>query len=217
MSHQRQDFRFSTAPAENRVTLALVGAVVLVAVACSFTPLAQYLVVGSHPALAWEFWRPVLYAFTSSGLIQAAINGVILYLMGRGLENELGGAHLAGAFVLCGLGGATAMTVLGPPVALDGAICGVFGIVAGYAVLKYRAQHDIRADIILLTLMVVYSIVVGSQNWIGELGGIAVGVGLGALFAYSPWSKRASRLKLGAIGVALLCLALMGATWALGA
>lgn len=214
MSNQRQDFRFTTAPTENRVTLALVGAVVVVALACMVSSVESWLVVGSHPALAWEFWRPLLYAFTSAGLLQAAINALILYLMGRGLENELGGRYLAGAFVLCGLGGATAMTLVGPPVALNGAICAVFGIVAGYAVLKHRSGMDIRADIILLALMVVYSIVGGSQNWIGELGGIVVGVGLGALYAYSPWTKRSSRLRLGAVGVAVLCLGLLAARWA---
>lgn len=212
MTHRWQEFRVAP-DRENSATVVIVGLVVVVALATTLGGLAGLFHVGTDPGIRFQYWRLATYAFTSFGLLQAAINALVLWFMVRGLEVELGPRLLVTWFVLTGLGAATAHILAGPASALNGAMGSMFGLIAAYAVLKHKARMDIRPDIFLLGLFLVWGIVSGSMSWIGNIGGIVVGTSLGAVQAYSPWRNRRQRVTVLTVGVAVACVLLVTLRW----
>lgn len=155
-----------------------------------------------------QFWRLLSYGFTSLGLFQLAMNMLVLFIVGRALEPQLGGSRLAGLYLLAGLGGATLLFVFGPvSLAAVGGSASVIGMLAANGALKLKRHEDVRGDVGLLVLLLLYSFVVGrmSYNWLGILGGILVGGLVGLILVYAPRQRRASFQALGLAGVALLC------------
>lgn len=207
--------RLQSAARENPAAVALVAAVLGVELLSWVLPIRQVLITGSSQSLAWQFWRPMLYGFTSGGLLSALINALVLYLIGRGLERTVGSREFFALFWLSGLGAATVMVWVGPAAALSGAIAGVFGVISAYAVVKHRSGMDVRGDIVLITLLLVWGVVAGSSAWIGEVGGIAVGAVSGAVIAYAPWRDREQRIRMGMAIIAAVCLVLITLAWML--
>lgn len=214
MSNRFQEYRVRPDRGSDlEVPHVLAGLVLLASIVFMVTPLEDDFWIGSLPGIEGQFWRVLVYAFTSPGLLSALISAVVLFLIARGLQSELGAVNLVGLFVLGGMGAATAHVWFGPAATLDGAICAVFAIFAGYAVIKYRNSYDIRGDIILITLLILWGIFGGGQTWIGQLAAVAVGAALGAAHAYGPWRGREQRVRLTALGIALACLGLVALKW----
>lgn len=207
--------------APGRVTYpATIGVIVTMAVvflAGLATAVSQYLWVGSSTAIRFEYWRPLLYAVTTGGLLQLAINAGVLYLMGRGLETTMGTWNFLALFVLSGLGAATALILAGPLVAYGGSFSAILGIIAAYAVFKYQARQDIRGDIVLLALLIVWGVVAGGFSlrgqWVGDVGAVVLGAGVGAVYAYSPWRSRTRRLIIGYAALTVVCLGVITLVW----
>lgn len=211
MTGQWREFRVRPVRDDPRITYVLVGLIAVVAVVGQFFPaLYNQLFVGTTTTIEFEYWRLLLFVFTSGSLLNGLINAAVLFWVGRGLEAELGSARVAGLFLVSGFAGACALVVAGPLATINGAFCGVFGIFAGYAVLKHRARMDIRPDIVLLTLLVIWSVVSGGRGWVGQLAAIAAGALLGWAHSYGPWKNRSRRVTLAVAGIALVGLA--GAT-----
>ncbi len=157
---------------------------------------------------AGEYWRLLTYGFTSVGLLQLAMNMLVLFLAGRALEPQLAGWRLAGLYLLAGFGGATLLFVFGPiTLAAVGGSAAVIGLLAANGALKLKRHEDVRGDIGLLVLLLLYSFVVGrmSYNWLGILGGIVVGGLVGLVLVHAPRQRRTSFQVLGLAGVTLLC------------
>ncbi|WP_130865037.1 rhomboid family intramembrane serine protease [Acidipropionibacterium timonense] len=190
----------------------LAGLVVVVAVVSAVTPLLGWLAAGAAPSYAFQLWRPLLYGLTSGSLLQAVINAVFLVLVGRALEPGFGSWQFASLYVLSGLGGAAALCLVGVPADVQGSMCGVFGILAAAAVVKHFRREDVRSDIVLISLFIIWSIVVGSAAWVADLGAVAVGVAVGLVQARIPLADR-RRAVIGHVGVALVCLVAIVATW----
>ena len=51
--------------------------------------------------------------------------------------------------------------MLGPPVAPARGVGAVLGLLAANAIFKYKAREDVRADIGLFVLLILYSVLVG--------------------------------------------------------
>jgi membrane associated rhomboid family serine protease len=176
--------------------------------------LTQGLVLGllalSNAAVyAGEFWRLLTYGLTSVGLFGLLMNLLVLWLAGRAMEAVLGAWRFLALYVAAGLGGATLFFALGPVgLGAVGASSAVVGLLAANAIVKLRTGEDIRPDIGLLVLLVLYSVLVGfdSFGWIGLIGGIAVGALVGAILAYAPRERRTPIHVVGLLGVVLVCL-----------
>ncbi len=89
-----------------------------------------------------------------------------------------------------------------------GAYAAIIGLLAANAVGKRKNHEDIRGDIGLLVLLVLYNVLVNFRDlgWLSMIGGIAVGALVGFVLAYAPRSNRGTIQVVGLLGVVLLCL-----------
>lgn len=167
------------------------------------------LALGNAEIYTGEFWRLVTYAFTSFGLLGLAMNLLVLWLAGRAMEAVLGSWRFVALYLAAGLGGATLSFALGPfDLVAVGAQTAVLGLLAANAIVKRKGGEDIRPDVGLLVLLVLYGVLVGfsSFGWIGSIGGVAVGALVGAILAYAPVDRRTPIQLVGLLGVVLVCL-----------
>jgi hypothetical protein len=84
----------------------------------------------------------------------------------------------------------------------------VVGLLAANAVGKLKTREDIRADVGLLVLLVLYSVLINfsSMGWLALIGGITVGALVGYILAYAPRRNRSVIQIVGLLGVMLVCL-----------
>jgi len=164
----------------------------------------------SNPGVAGgQLWRLVTYGLTSVGLFGTVLNLLVLWLVGRALESELGAWRFLTLYLLAGLGGATVYFLLGPyGGGAVGASAAVVGLLATNAVGKHKGGEDVRPDLGLLILIVLTGLLLGfrSYGWLGLLGGLAVGALGGVILAYAPRRNRTAIQVVGLLGVVLACL-----------
>lgn len=156
-----------------------------------------------------QFWRLVTTSVTSGGLLGLLMNLLVLWLAGRAIESEMGALRFVVLFLAGGLGGATLMFCLAPLGAASvGASSAVVGLLGANAVGKRKGGEDIRPDVGLLVVLVLYSLVIGftSFGWLALLGGIVVGSVVGAILAYAPPRQRAVVQAVGLLAVVLVCV-----------
>ena len=181
---------------------------------------AGLLVMSNEAVAAGQFWRLITSSLASVGLFATLLNLLILWLVGRAIESELGSWRFVALYLTAGLGGTTLCFLLGPPglVTASGAAFSIIGLLAANAIGKLKSHEDIRGDISLLVLLILYNILIGfaSFGWLGMIGGALVGALSGAIFAYAPRQSRTAIQVFGLLGVVLLCLIAVVAKIALG-
>ena len=190
-------------------TVMVVLAVVYVLDLFTGGALLGLLVMDNSSVLSGQFWRLVTAAFTSGSLVGLLMNLLVLWLAGRAIESELGGWRFLALYVIAGLGGTTLFFVLGPAFGYAlSASAAVVGLLAANAIGKLKGREDIRGDIGLLVLLVLYAVLVGFQTygWLTLLGGIAVGALVGWVLAYAPRRNRATVQVVGLLAVLAFCL-----------
>lgn len=208
----RTRFGASITPGGGSATKVLMGLLVAVWVIDLVSRMAlasQFLVMSNGAVQAGQFWRLVTTSLTSGTILGVLMNLLVLWLAGRALESELGGWRFVVLFFAGGLGGATLYFCLGPANGgALGAYSAVIGLLAANAVGKRKSGEDIRGDIGLLVLLVLYNILVGFEGlgWLTMIGGIAVGTLVGFVLAYAPRRNRSIIQLVGLLGVVLLCL-----------
>ena len=171
--------------------------------------LLNLLALSNVAVVSGEFWRLFSYGFTSAGLLGTLMNLLVLWLAGRAIESELGAWRFAVLYVACGLGGATVFFLLAPlGMAAVGASSAVVGLLAANAIFKARTREDIRPDVGLLVVIVLYGVLVGfsSYGWLGLIGGIAVGAVTGLVLAGAPRQNRTAAQTVGLLGIVAACL-----------
>jgi membrane associated rhomboid family serine protease len=168
------------------------------------------LVVMSNEAVsAGQFWRLLTYGFAGPSLLGMLLNLLVLWLVGRALESEMGGWRFTALYVATGLGGATLCFLLGPPGLVGwGASSAIIGLLAANAIGKFKGHEDVRGDIGLLVLLILYNVWVGfySFGWIGMIGSAVVGAVVGVILAYAPRQNTTVVQLVGLLAVALSCL-----------
>lgn len=172
--------------------------------------LGGLLVMSNYDVAGGQFWRLVTAAFTSGTLLGLLMNLLVLWLAGRAIESEVGAWRFAALYLVAGLGGATVFFVLGPFAgAALGASAAVVGLLAANAIGKRRSGEDIRGDVGLLVLLVLYAVLVGyaSFGWLTLVGGIVVGALAGWVLAYAPRAHRARFQVVGLLVVVMACAA----------
>ncbi|WP_091520669.1 rhomboid family intramembrane serine protease [Microlunatus soli] len=160
-----------------------------------------------------QVWRLVSYGFTSYGLLNTAMIALVLWFVGRPLEDQLGGWRFLVLYALAGLGGATLLYAVGSPSvgAVGGASAAVIGLLTANGVIKYKHGEDIRPDIGLLVILVLLNLVVGfgSLVWVAQIGGILLGGLAGIALVYPPRVRRAQLQVAGLVGIVVLCAAVV--------
>jgi membrane associated rhomboid family serine protease len=181
--------------------------------------LSGLLVLSNEAVAAGQFWRLFTASFAAVNLFGTLLNLLVLWLVGRAIESELGAWRFVALYVTAGLGGATLCFVLGPPnLVATGSFWAIIGLLAANAIGKLRSREDIRGDIGLLVLLILYNILIGFRYyaWIGMIGGVAVGALVGAILAYAPRQSRTAIQVVGLLAVVCICLVAVVAKIALG-
>jgi membrane associated rhomboid family serine protease len=169
----------------------------------------SWLIMWNPPVAAGELWRLLTSGLVSGGLLGLAMNLLVLWLAGRAIESEVGPARFLAIYLAATLGGSTLFYLLGPANgATLGAASAVVGLLAANAIGKRRSGEDVRGDVGLFVILVLYSLVVGfaSFGWLTMIGGILVGALAGAVLAYAPRGNRTPAQVVGLLAVVLLCL-----------
>ena len=171
--------------------------------------LDQLLVMSNEAVYLGQFWRLFTSALTSGTILGLLMNLLVLWIAGRAIESELGAWRFVALYLAAGLGGATMLFVFGPYASAGyGAAAAVIGLLAANAIFKYKMREDVRADIGLFILLILYSILIGfrSFGWLMLIGGIVVGALVGLVLAYAPRRNRSTVQVVGILGVITLCL-----------
>jgi membrane associated rhomboid family serine protease len=172
--------------------------------------LDQLLVMSNQAIYLGQFWRLFTSALTSGTILGLLMNLLVLWIAGRGIESELGAWRFVALYLAAGLGGATMLFIFGPYASAGyGAAAAAIGLLAANAIFKYKMREDVRADIGLFILLILYSILIGfrSFGWLMLIGGIVVGGLVGLVLAYAPRRNRGTVQVVGLLGVITLCLA----------
>ena len=140
-----------------------------------------------------EWWRIVTGTFLHAGITHIALNMLSLYLVGKVTETLLGRWEYLGLYLTSGIVGATVSTAIHPEgltVGASGAIFGIFGAVAGYALTHRRHLGDrfgrfLRefGGILLLNLLLGFAI--PGIDMSAHIGGLIVGF-IGGMFSRHP-------------------------------
>lgn len=207
----RTSFGASIKTGGGSATKVLMGLLVAVWVLdlVTFGRFGSSLLMANDAIYVGQFWRLVTGALTSGGLFGVLMNLLVLWIAGRALESELGSWRFVVLYVTAGLGGSTLFFCFGPDGGqILGAYSAIIGLLAANAVGKRKNREDIRGDIGLLVLLVLYNVLVNFQGlgWLSMLGGIAVGALVGAILAYAPRHNRGTIQVVGLLGVVLVCL-----------
>ena len=167
------------------------------------------LVMSNEAIYAGQFWRLFTASLTSGSILGVLMNLLVLWLAGRAIESELGASRFVALYVATGLGGATLLFVFGTYGSGGfGAAAAVIGLLAANAIFKQKIREDVRADIGLFILLILYSILVGfrSFGWLMLIGGVLVGALVGIVLAYAPRRNRSAAQLVGLLGVITICL-----------
>jgi hypothetical protein len=89
-----------------------------------------------------------------------------------------------------------------------GAASAVIGLLAANAIFKQKMREDVRNDIGLFVLLILFSILIGFRcfGWLMLIGGVVVGALVGVVFAYAPRRNRSTVQVVGLLGVIMVCL-----------
>jgi membrane associated rhomboid family serine protease len=171
---------------------------------------SNLLIMSNQLVAAGQFWRLFTASFASGTLLGTLMNLLVLWIVGRTLESELGRWRMLTLFFAGGLGGTTLLFVLAPPAAFGfAASSALIGLLAANSIFKYKQREDVRADIGLFLLLIGFSVLIGFRGfgWLMLIGGLLVGALVGAVLAYAPRDNRGPVQVVGLLGVVLLCLA----------
>lgn len=216
----RTKFGAVVRPGGSLATKVVMGALVAVWVIDLLTrQLATTLLAMSNSYVAaGQFWRLVTTSFTSGQLLGVLMNLLVLWLVGRALESELGSWRFLLLYLASGFGGATLFFLVGPAGGWSvGAASAIIGLLAANTIGKAKTGEDFRPDIGMLVLIVLYSVLIGfaSFGWVTMIGGIIVGGASGAILAYAPRENRMTIQLVGMLALVAICLGLVVAKIAL--
>ncbi|WP_419842872.1 rhomboid family intramembrane serine protease [Candidatus Poriferisodalis sp.] len=137
---------------------------------------AWQLVTGAF--LQHEWWRIFTGAFLHADLRHLLFNMLVLFLLGRRLEQTVGPGLLAGVYVVSLIGGSAGAMLHRPDAYVVGASGAVYGVMgAAYLVELLRGGNPWRDGLgSLIVINVVLSFLIPGISIGGHLGGLVAGV-----------------------------------------
>lgn len=180
---------------------------------------------GPDWTLRWAFWPAigeiepwrfltVAFLHSPSSVFHILFNMYALWMVGPFLEQAFGRARFAALYVLSAVAGSVGVLLLASPLDVSwrtltvGASGAVFGLFGALFVVMRRLSRDVRGIAVLIVLNVVIGFVLPDIAWQAHLGGLVVGAGLAAVYAYAPRERRAVAAVAGSALVALLLVGL---------
>ena len=157
-----------------------------------------------------EWWRLITTAFLHSGLMHILFNMWALYILGPGIERQVGSIPFAGLYLASALLGSVAYTAFntGPAVGASGAVFGLFG---AWLASSWQGRHSVagRAQLqsigVILGINLLLPLAVPRIAWEAHVGGLVAGFLIA--FAWTHFA-RDERTR-SAIGFAVAAVALV--------
>ncbi|WP_306369738.1 rhomboid family intramembrane serine protease [Nocardiopsis sp. CC223A] len=150
---------------------------------------------GGGVAFRGEWYRLVTAAFLHAGLWHILFNGWAMYALGPQLEQWLGHGRFLALWVLGALGGSVLTLLAAPDTLSIGASGAIFALFGAVLVIGRRLGLDVRMVALLIGINLVITFVFPSISWTAHMGGLAVGLLLGAVFAHLPGRSAAPRTR----------------------
>lgn len=188
----------------------------------ALTFLLQFAVPGLQRELLYagiltgsEPWRMLTAALLhSQGMIfHILFNMYLLYAIGGMLEPLLGRARFLALYILSAIGGSVAVLWLEDPrVAVIGASGAVFGLFGALLIIMRQRRVNYTGILVTVAINLVLGFIPGFNiSWQAHVGGLMVGLAMGAIFAYTPAGPRRATLQW--VGIAVVVAALLVLTY----
>ncbi|MFF2452356.1 rhomboid family intramembrane serine protease [Isoptericola sp. NPDC058082] len=182
------------------------------------------LVTGGEWTQRWAFapsvgldqpWRFLTAAFLhSTSILHILFNMYALWLTGPFLEQAFGRGRFVALYVLSAIGGSVGYLLLATPTidggwntAVVGASGAVFGLFGAIIPVLRRTGRSAAQILVLIAINMAIPFFVGGIAWQAHLGGLAVGLAMGAGFAFAPREWQALVGWLLPLGVAVVLVA----------
>ncbi len=216
--------RFGAPVREGRpaVTWTLMGLCAVVYVAQLANPVVTRELAFVGVLAGAEPWRLVTSAFVHSpqSLLHIAFNLYILFAVGPVLEQALGRARFAVAYLICAVGGSVGVLVLAAPDPgwvrpVVGASGAIFGLLFLYIVLAWRRGGVSTGLLVMIGINLALPFFVGGIAWQAHIGGAVTGAAIGGLMLLtsapgrSPQAVRRRALAWPALSGVLVVLLLL--------
>ncbi|GAB3996039.1 rhomboid family intramembrane serine protease [Glycomyces albus] len=136
-------------------------------------------------------YRLLTSTFMHYGAIHLLFNMVVLWILGRVLEKDLGSLRFLSVYLLSGLAGSVATHLFADPATLSaGASGAIYGLFGALIMVNRKLSRDNSGLYVLLGLNLVLTFVVPSISITGHLGGLVGGALSGAVLSFTPRNKR---------------------------
>jgi membrane associated rhomboid family serine protease len=165
------------------------------------------------PAVAaGDWWRLGTSMFLHYGIWHIAFNMWALYVIGTPLEQWLGRLRYLTLYFLSGLGGSVLSFATGPLASRSaGASGAIFGLFGAFFVISRRRGLETGGIVGLIAINLVLSFTFSNIDWRGHVGGLIVGLVVGAVLSWAPPGPQRNRFQ--AVGCVLTALALVAASF----
>lgn len=134
-------------------------------------------------------WTAITVNFVHANLPHLALNMISLYFLGPALEHYLGRVRFAVLFFLSGIGGVVALDFFSNSSAV-GASGAIFGLLGALILLYRRLGFNPTQLIVIGVVNVIYSFWDPSIAWQAHLGGLVVGLAVGAMLLRTRGTRR---------------------------
>lgn len=121
-----------------------------------------------------EWWRVLTAALVHVSPAHLILNTILLFFLGREVEQEYGHVVMAALIVACASGGALACMIFAPLSPVAGASTVGFGLFAMLLLLTKKRRQPLAGPLVLLGVNVGFSFFGHVSLW-GHLGGLAAG------------------------------------------
>jgi membrane associated rhomboid family serine protease len=165
-----------------------------------------------------EPYRFLTSAFLhSTSVLHILFNMYALWITGPFLEQMLGRVRFVALYVLAAVGGSVGALLLADPMSqswfqpIVGASGAVFGLFGAILLVLRKLGRNAAQILVLIGINFAIGFVVSGIAWQAHLGGLVVGLALGAAYAYAPKERRTmwSVVATVLVAFALVALALM--------
>jgi membrane associated rhomboid family serine protease len=159
-----------------------------------------------YAVAAGDKYRLLSAIFVHSGWLHLGMNMIMLWVLGRSLEELLGRTRLLLVFMVAGFGGAVASYWFNDPASIGiGASGAIFGLFAAMFVYSREHRANTQEIITVIGINLVLGFIIPGVDWHAHVGGLVAG----AVVGWAVMPRRAHVLQWAV--PALLMVVLVGA------